>query len=165
LVLLETLDTLARKAGLLRKRKRRLLATARAKAILEEPATLIDAVAPHIYTGGPFEREVAELASAVLLVERKLARTALAEAVHDAVREDWRTEGGPLEERGVERALAPFRHTMLALGALSDQPDRERLSLRDAGAALLAQALRRSAVSAQSSSVKSSEKRAGISTR
>jgi len=52
---------------------------------------------------------------------------------------------------------------MLALGALSDQPDRERLSLRDAGAVLLAQALRRSAVSARSGSGRS-EKGAGIST-
>lgn len=163
LVLLETLDALAREAGLLRKRKRRLLPTARAKAILEEPATLIDALAPHLYTGSPFEREVAELASAVLLVERKLGRDALVEAVHDAVREDWRTEGGPLEERGVERSLAPFRHTVLALGALSDQPERECLSLLDAGAALLAQALRRSAASTRSGS-RSSEKRARIST-
>ena len=150
LVLLETLDALAREVGLLRKRKRRLLITARAKAILEEPATLIDAVAPHLYAGSPFEREVAELAGAVLLVKRKLTRDALAETVHDALHEDWRAEGGPLEERDVERALAPFRHTMLALGALSDQPDRECLSLRDAGAVLLAQALRRSAVSKSS---------------
>lgn len=163
LVLLETLDALARSAGLLLKRKRRLLITARAKAVLEEPATLIDAVAPHLFTGGPFEREVAELASAVLLVERKLTRAALAATVHDAVHEDWRAEGGPLEARGVERALAPFRHTMLALGALSDQPDREHLSLRDAGAVLLARALRRSAMSARSGSGRS-EKGAGIST-
>lgn len=152
LVLLETLHTLARNAGLLRKRKRRLLLTARAKAALQEPESLIATVAPHLYASDPFQREVAELAGAVLLVKRELTRDTLAETVHDAVREDWRTEGGPLEKRGVERALTPFRHTMLALGALSDQPDRERLSLRDAGAALLAHSLRWSAVSARSSS-------------
>ncbi len=142
LVLLEALHTLAREAGLLRKRKRRLLLTARAKAVLREPESLIEAVAPHLYTSDPFQREVAELASAVLLVERELTRDALTEIIHDAVREDWRTEGGPLEERGVEHALAPFHHTMLALGALSDEPKRERLSLSDTGAELLACSLR-----------------------
>jgi tetratricopeptide (TPR) repeat protein len=142
LVLLEALHTLAREAGLLRKRKRRLLLTARAKAILREPESLIATVAPHLYAGNPFQREVAELASAVLLVERGLTRDALASTVHDALREDWQTEGGPLEERGVEHGLAPFRNTMLALGALSDQPKRERLSLSDAGAELFACSLR-----------------------
>lgn len=145
LVLLETLDTLAREAGLLRKRKLRLLLTARAKAALENPATLIDAAAPHLYTGDPFAREVAELAGAVLLVERELARDTLTAIVHDAMREDWRTEEGPLTENGVSRALAPFRHTMIALGLLSDRPDRERLSLSDVGAELLARSLRQSA--------------------
>jgi hypothetical protein len=138
----EALHTLAREAGLLRKRKRRLLLTARAKAILREPESLIATVAPHLYAGNPFQREVAELASAVLLVERGLTRDALASTVHDALREDWQTEGGPLEERGVEHGLAPFRNTMLALGALSDQPKRERLSLSDAGAELFACSLR-----------------------
>lgn len=154
LVLLETLDTLAREAGLLRKRKRRLLLAARAKAALEDPATLIDALAPNLYTGSPFEREIAELASAALLVERELARETLTAIVHDATREDWRSGDGPLTEHGVSRALAPFRHSMIALGLLSDRPDRERLSLSDVGAELLARSLRQSATSVQSGSAK-----------
>ena len=108
---------------------------------------MIDTAAPHLYTGDPFEREVAELASAALLVERELARDTLTAIVHDATREDWRTEGGPLTENGVSRALAPFRHTMIALGLLSDRPDRERLSLSDVGAELLARSMRQSTLS------------------
>jgi hypothetical protein len=142
LVVLERLHALAREAGLLRKRKRRLLLTARGKAALQEPGALIETVAPHLYTGSPFEREVAELASAALLTERELGREELSAVVHDAVHEDWRTEDGPLDEHAVGRSLAPFRHTMIALGPLSDRPNRDRLSLNDAGAELLARSLR-----------------------
>ena len=164
LVLMEALHALARQARLLRKRKRRLLLTTRAKKAQHDSETLLDAIMPHLYTGDPFEREVAELASAVLLVEREVDRDALTATVHDAMRDDWRTEGGPLTERGVAGALAPFRYMMIGLGPLSDRPDRERLSLSDVGAELLARALRQSAMAVQRSS-RISSKRARTSSK
>lgn len=164
LVLLEALHALAREARLLRKYKGRLLLTAQAKTVQHDPEVLLEAVTPHLYPGDPFEREVAELASAVLLVERELDREALTATVHDAVSEDWRSEGGPLTEYGVAGALAPFRHTMIGLGPLSDRPDRERLSLSDAGAELLARSLRQSAVAVQRSP-RISSKRARTSSK
>jgi tetratricopeptide (TPR) repeat protein len=142
LVLLDTLDALARQTGLLRKHKRRLLLTKRAQTAQQEPVALIDTVAPRLYAGSPFEREVAELASAALLLEREIAREELTAIVHDAVREDWRAEGAPLSENSVAQAITPFRHAMIALGPLSDQPDRECLSLSNPGAELLACSLR-----------------------
>jgi len=87
--------------------------------------------------GDTFEREVAELASAALLVERQLERGAVAATVHGAVGGSWRTADGPVTQRQVETALAPFLHAAIGLGALSDQPDRRRLTLGDAGAELL----------------------------
>jgi len=145
LALLEALHALTQRARLLRRRGRRLLLTPRARAALREPEALPEAVAPHIIDGDPFEREVAELASAALLVERQLERDALAATVHGAVAGSWRTADGPVTQRDVESALTPFLHAAIGLGALSDRPDRRRLSLGDVGAELLARALRRRA--------------------
>ncbi|MGH2945236.1 MAG: hypothetical protein ACRDPC_03050 [Solirubrobacteraceae bacterium] len=145
LALLEALHALTRRARLLRRRGRRLLLTARGRSALREPGALLEAVAPHIIGGDIFEREVAELASAVLLVERQLERDALAATVHAAVAGSWRTADGPVTERHVAAALAPFLHAAIGLGALSNRPDSRRLALGDVGAELLARALRRTA--------------------
>ena len=103
---------------------------------------MVEALAPHLIDGGPFKREVAELASAILLTERQLERYALTAAVHGSLASSWRTADGPVTERDVEAALAPFLHTAIGLGPLSDRPDWRRLSLSDVGAELLARFLR-----------------------
>jgi len=149
LALLEALHALTRRARLLRRRGRRLLPTARARAALRKPEALLEAVAPHIIDGDTFEREVAELASAALLVERQLEREGLAATVHGTVAGSWRTTDGPVTQRDVEAALAPFLHAAIGLGALSNRPDRRRLTLGDVGAELLARALRHRATAAR----------------
>jgi hypothetical protein len=147
LALLETLHDLCRRARLLRRRKRRLPLTARARQARRKPDLLLDTVASHLYGGYPFECEMAEFASAVLLIERKLDVDSLVATVHDAAVEDWRSAAGtPIGERDVRRTLWPLRHALLGLGVLSEQPDPSRLSLSDAGAELLARALRLSAI-------------------
>lgn len=148
LALLEGLHALARRARLLRRRGRRLLPTRRARAALEDPDALLDAVAPHVIDGDPFEREVAELASAVLVDERRVERAALAAIIHGAVAGNWRTADGPPTQDDVEVALTPFLHAAIGLGALSDRPDWRTLTLAEAGAELLARALRHCATAA-----------------
>lgn len=149
--LLEELHALLRRARLLRKRKRRLLLTRRARAAREDPGALLDAIAPHLICGHPFEREVAELAYAVLLAERELDRASLVGAVHSAVAGGWRRGDGSLvSERHVAATMNPFLWVLLGLGPLSDDRQRGRLppgsrwrlALSDAGAELLARALR-----------------------
>lgn len=151
LVLLEELHALLRRAGLLRKRKRSVQLTKRARAVRDDPDGLLESLAPHLISGDPFEREVAELACAVLLVDRELDRDALGEAVHGAVTGTWRTgEGTPVTQPDVERTMRPFLLGLVALGPLSeDRPGRRRLSLSDVGAALLARALRHRATTAR----------------
>ncbi len=144
LALLEALHALGRRARLLRRRKRRLLLTAQAKSARQNPEGLLEALAPHLVDGDPFEQEVAELGSAALLVERGLDRDELAATVHGAVASSWRTPEGPVTQRDVEAALAPFLHAAIGLGPLSDRPDR-RLRLSDVGAELLARFLRHAA--------------------
>lgn len=142
LALLEALHAVSRRAGLLRRRGRRLLLTARARVALEDPAALLEAIARHLIAGDVFEREVAELASAVLLAERELDRDALGATVHVAVADGWRTADGPASQRNVEAALVPFLHAAIGLGPLSDRPGRRCLTLSDVGEELLARALR-----------------------
>lgn len=150
LALLEALHAISRRAGLLRRRGRRLLLTARGRAALAGPEALLEAVAPHLVVGDAFEREVTELASAAHLAEPGLDRDALSATVHAAVA-GWRTEDGPVSQRDVEFALTPFLHAAIGLGAVSDRPDRRRLTLSDAGAELLARALRYQATASKSS--------------
>lgn len=148
LALLEALHALSRRARLLRRRKRRLLLTARAKSARQDPEGLLEALASHLIEGDPFEREVAELASAILLTERELDRDELAATVHGAVAGSWRTPDGPVTQRHVHATLAPFLHAVIGLGSLSDRPDWRRLSLTDVGAELLARCLRHRATAA-----------------
>lgn len=81
-------------------------------------------------------------------MERQLERDALAATIHSAGAGSWRTADGPVTQRHVQSGLAPFLHAAIGLGALSDEPDRRRLTLGDAGAELLARALRRRATAA-----------------
>lgn len=144
LPLLEELHALLRRAGLLRKRGRRLLLTKRARSARDDPDALLEALALHLIGGDPFEREVAELASAVLLCERELDRDALSQAVHEAVAGAWRGgDGAPVTQPHVDGSMRPFLYGLLGLGPLSDgRPKRRRLSLDDVGAELLARSLR-----------------------
>lgn len=149
LLLLEALEALARRSRLLRRRKGLLLLTARGRAAREDPDALLDALAPRLLEGRGFEREVAELACAALLVERESTHEALAAAVHGAVGGSWRTEEGPVTEHEVSAAAGSFLATAIAMGALSEVEDRRALSLSDPGAELLARALRHAATAAR----------------
>jgi hypothetical protein len=144
LPLLEELHALLRRTRLVRKRTGRLLLTKRAHSVRDDPDALLEALAPHLIGGDPFEREVSELACAVLLCERELDRDALMEAVHEAVAGAWRRgDGAPVTQPHVEGTMRPFLYGLLGLGPLSDdRPARRRLSLDDAGAELLARSLR-----------------------
>jgi hypothetical protein len=120
----------------LRKRGRRLLLAKRAQGVCDDPDALLEALAPHLIGGDPFEREVAELAAAALLVDRELDREALARA--------WRRgDGAPVTQPHVEGTTGSFLYGLLGLGPLSDGgPERRSLSLSDIGAELLARSLR-----------------------
>lgn len=147
LPLLEELHALSRRAGLLRRRGRRLLLTRQGQAALGDADVLAQAAARGLIAGDPFEREVAELASAALLADPTLGRDDLLATIHAAVADAWRTEGQPVSRRNVDWALGPFLHTAIALGALAD---RRRLTPTGDGAELLARALRHSATAATS---------------
>ena len=144
LPLLEELHVLLRRARLLRKLKLRLLLTKLARSAREDPDALLEALAPHLIYGDPFERDVAELAAAVLVRERELDRDALTDAVHGAVAGAWRGgDGGPVTKSHVEGTMSSFLWGLLGLGLLSaDRPGRRRLALSDVGAELLARSLR-----------------------
>lgn len=146
--LLVALRDLVQRSRLLRRRKRRLLTTARGRAAREDSGVLLAAVAPRLIVGSPFEREVGELASAVLLVEREMSRDSLATTLHGAVAQLWRGDGGPVDVRAVDRALSPFLDAVTSTGAMSVGSD-WRLSLADAGADLLARSLAHAATTAR----------------
>ncbi|MEJ7892688.1 MAG: hypothetical protein WKF94_08605 [Solirubrobacteraceae bacterium] len=142
LPLLEELHALSRRTGLLRRRGRRLLLTRRGEAALTDADVLTQAAARGLIAGDQFEREVAELACAALLTEPIRDSNALVDAVHPAVAEDWRTEGGPVTTRAVRWALDPFVHAATGLDALTA---RGHMLLTADGSELLARALRHSA--------------------
>jgi tetratricopeptide (TPR) repeat protein len=145
---LEELHALLRRSRLLRKHKRRLLLTNRARSARDDPDSLLEALAPYLIDGDPFKREVSELACAALLVERELDRDALVEAVHGAVAGAWRKgDGGPVTQPHVDGTMRPFLYGLVGLGPLSDGRPR-RLALSDIGAELLARSLRHRATAA-----------------
>jgi hypothetical protein len=146
--LLVSLRDLVQRSRLLRRRKRRLLSTARGRTAREDPGALLAAVAPRLIVGSPFEREVGELASAVLLVEREVSRDELATTLHGAVARLWRGDDGPVDVQAVDRALSPFLDAVTSTGALSIGSG-WRLSLADAGAELLARSLTHVATAAR----------------
>jgi hypothetical protein len=146
LPLLQELHAVSRRAGLLRRRGRRLLLTRQGRAALADADVLAQSAARGLIAGDLFEREVAELASAALVADPELGRAALVATVHPAVADAWRTEGQPVSQRDVERAVGPFLHAAIGLGALT-----EHLTPTADGAELLARALRHSATSSRRS--------------
>lgn len=92
---LREVDGLARRMRLLRSRGRKLVLTKRGQAAHEEPATLLDAVAPHLLCADGFDGAVQELAAAVLLGGGEtIDCDEMEQAVHAAiVAEGWHAAG------------------------------------------------------------------------
>lgn len=86
---------------------------------------------------------MAELACAVLLCERERDHGALGEAVHEAVAGACRRgDGAPIDQPHVEGTMRPSCTGYSASARSDDRPKRQRLVLGDAGAELIARALR-----------------------
>lgn len=143
--LLEAMHGLARRAGLFRKRHKRLLITKRGRHLAEHPEQLPPALAPFLITGDPFNREVAEIAYALLLLHGEITSEDLKETVYEAVRGRWRTATGDLPAYAVSGTTLGTLDLILCVGAMSGGRSDENCKLAPSGTALLFSALRHQA--------------------
>ncbi len=96
IVPLGCLHDLLRAMRLLRRSGRRVVATARARALVAEPAGLLDACATALLAGDTFDAAVSELAGALMLAGEPVDSDRLKGAVHRAiVEEGWHSGGVP----------------------------------------------------------------------
>ena len=90
------LHDLLREMRLLRRSGRRIVATARARALLAEPAALLDACATSVLAGDTFEAAVAELAAALIVGGEPVDSDRLKGPAHRAIVEQgWHSGGEP----------------------------------------------------------------------
>lgn len=137
------LRELARAAGLLHKRKKKLLLTKRGRGLLEHPEECPRVLAPDLIGGDGFDREVAELAFAVLL-KGEPSKDEMVDAVSGVVTQRWRTgDGDELPRYAVSGTVSRVLDPLHALGAMSgDQWEDEDVKPTLCGRTLMIATLR-----------------------
>jgi hypothetical protein len=116
IVPLARLHELLRGLRLLRRSGRRVVATARARNLLADPATLLDASAVAILAGDTFAATVGELAAALMLVGERIEFGSLERAIHPAIVEQgWQSAGAPPSVHAVGAGIG---HLLADLEAL-----------------------------------------------
>ena len=125
LVPLGCLHDRLRDMRLLRRSGRRVVATARARALLAEPVELLDACASSLLTGDTFEAAVAELAAALIVGGEPVDSDRLKGPVHRAILEQgWRSGAEPLSVPAVAGTIGRLFWELEALdlveGSLRD---------------------------------------------
>lgn len=145
---LHELHALMRRARLVRREGRRIVATRRGRALGEHPQALLSTLATELLSGDSFAAACAELATALALDDVAIDSSALAAAVHPAVvAEGWSAGGEPPSEREVAWRIAAFLRAAEPVGLLARVPREStrslpRLVLTPAGRAGLATGLR-----------------------
>jgi hypothetical protein len=143
------LDELLRGLRLVRRSARRLLITARGRALSHDPPALLMTFVRELLLGDSFRAACAELVSALLLTGVPASFSqAFAARVHLAiVAEGWQADGEPPDVLAVHHTVADFVRPAEAIGLLARaestsprQPD--LLSLTQAGRAALIAGLR-----------------------
>jgi hypothetical protein len=128
---LTRLHDLLRGMRLLRRSGRRVLATARARALLAQPADLFEACATALLAGDSFDAAVGELACALMLAGEPTDYGHLERAVHPAIVEQgWQSGGVPPSVHAVAGAIG---HLLCGLAALDLVTGSRRSELTPAG--------------------------------
>ncbi len=124
------LDDLARRMRLFRRSGRRLVLTKRGRAAYDEPAALLDEVAPHLLAAEGFGGAVQELAAALLLAGGDTVDCDQMErVVHAAiVAEGWSAAGEPPGVRDVAAAAFDLVRLTDALGLVAYEYEYDRES-------------------------------------
>ena len=146
---LHELHDLLRRLRLVRRRGRRVVATARGRALRDDPAALLAVIASGLLAGDDFAAACAELAAALILdgaiadFSDELARRALPALVEAG----WRSGGEHPSVRDVAWQVAALLRPAEAVGFLVPEPTEphrraRRLLLTDAGRTGLARGLR-----------------------
>lgn len=123
--LLHELHGMMRTMRLVRRRGRRVVATARGRKLRANSEALLDALSVELLAGETFAAAVAELAAALLLDGAEASSGALAAAVHPAiVAEGWSADGEPPDERDVAWHIGSFLLAAESVGVITAEPRR-----------------------------------------
>ena len=134
------LDELLRHMRLVRRRGRRIVATARGRAAGSDPPALLVALASELLSGDGFRPACGELAVALVLDGAQASYTnAFADRLHPAlVAEGWQAAGEQPSLNHVQATIADFLRPADAIGVLQRKPSGSRMEpdpliLTDAG--------------------------------
>jgi hypothetical protein len=120
IVPLGRLHELLRELRLLRRTGRRVVATARARALLDEPVALLDACATALLAGETFDATVGELAAALLLAGEPIDYDHLERAIHPVILEQgWHSGGATPSVHAVGGAIGRLLAGAEPLGIVS----------------------------------------------
>ena len=142
---LETLHDRLRELRLLRPRGRKLLATARGKALRDDDALLLATCVGAPLQGDTFEAAIAELAYVSVLGAGEADYQALSASIGPILyAEGWRSDGQAPDAHHITRIVVDLLHLLGALGVLDERPvrDREPWRLTAAGRWALSEGLR-----------------------